>query len=59
MKDYLRDLKVINDLVERCISDIQEYADLQKDSQYQEDILIVTTDNRGGFKDFREKVLAS
>ena len=37
MNACLRDLKVVNDLAERCIKDIQEYADLAKDSQYRED----------------------
>ena len=58
MKACLRDLKVVNDLAERCIKDIQEYADLAKDSQYREDILIVATDHRGVFQDLRKRALA-
>ena len=58
MNACLRDLKVVNDLAERCIKDIQEYADLAKDSQYREDILIVATDHRGVFQDLRKRALA-
>ena len=58
MHACLRDLKVVNDLAERCIKDIQEYADLAKDSQYREDILIVATDHRGVFQDLRKRALA-
>ena len=32
MKECLYDLKVVNDLAEQCIKDIQEYAELAKDS---------------------------
>ena len=53
VKDYLRDLKVVNDLPERCIKYIQEFVDLAKDSHYQEDILIVAKNNWGIFKDLR------
>ena len=52
-------LKVINDLKYGCINNIQEYTNFTKDSQYQEDILIVATDNRGVFKDFRKRALAA
>ena len=48
MKKCIMDLKVVNDTAERCIKDIQEYANLAKYSQYQEDILLVRTDHRGG-----------
>ena len=52
------ELKAVNDLAERCIKDIQEYADLAKDSQYQEDILIVATDHRAAFQDLTKRALA-
>ena len=45
MLDILKDLKVVNDLAERCIKDIEEYADITKDSQYREDILLVVSDH--------------
>ena len=32
MKECLYDLKVVNDLAEQCIKDIQEYAEMAKDS---------------------------
>ena len=31
MRDVIKDLKVANDLAERCIKDIQEYANLAKE----------------------------
>ena len=58
IKDWLRDLKVVNDLAERCIKDFQEYADLEKESQYQEDVLVVAKDHRGVLKDLRKRALA-
>ena len=54
----IEQLKVVNDLAERCIKDIQEYADLAKDSRYQEDILVVASDHRGIFQDLRKQALA-
>lgn len=41
IKGSLHVLKVVNDLAEQCVKDIQEYADLAKDSHYQQDIPIV------------------
>ena len=58
MKNCLEDLKVVNDVAERCIKDIQEYADLAKDSQYKEDILIVATDHRAAFQDLSKRALS-
>lgn len=58
IKTCLQDLKVVNDLAERCIKDIQEYADLAKDSKYQEDIVLIATDHRGVFQDLRKQSLA-
>ena len=45
IKTCLQDLKVVNDLAERYIKDVQEYADLAKDSKYQEDIVLIATDH--------------
>ena len=59
MKNCLQDLKVVNDIAERCIKDILDYADLAKDSQYQEDIVIVATDHRGILQDLRKQALAN
>ena len=57
MKTCVSDLKVVNDVAERCIKDIQEYADAAKDSKYQDDILLVATDHRGIFQDLRKEAL--
>ena len=53
MKNILNDLKVVNDLAERCIQDIQEYCKLTMDPNYREDILLIATDHRGVFQDLR------
>ena len=55
MLRVLKDLKVVNDLAERCIKDIQEYADLSKDSAHRNNILLVVSDHRGVFQDFGQK----
>ena len=57
MRRALSDLKVVNDLAERCIKDIQNYADLTKDSKYRNDILRIATDHRGVFQDLRKGAL--
>ena len=58
MKAIIKELKVVNDLTERCIKDIQMYADLAKNLQYQEDILIIATYHRGVFQGLRKEALA-
>ena len=57
--EYLRlrevlDLKVVNDLAERCVKDVQDYAKLARDSKHHEDILMVVSDHRGVFNDLRK-----
>ena len=37
----LHDIKVVNDQAGCCIKDIQEYAEMAKDSKHHEDILLV------------------
>ena len=58
MKGCLKDLKVVNDLAERCAKDIKEYGNQKRDYQYQEDIMIVHKDHLGIFKDLRKQALA-
>ena len=53
----LKDLKVVNDLAERCIKDIQEYTNLSKDSAHKDNILLVVADHRGVFQDLRKQSL--
>ena len=47
MRAIIKDLKVVNYVAERYIKDIRECADLAKDSQQREDILIVATKLKG------------
>ena len=57
MLKVLKDLKVVNELAERCIQDIEVFANAAKDSQYREDILLVVSDHRGVFQDLRKQAL--
>ena len=57
MKEFQCDLKVVNDLANPCIKDIQEYVDLTKGCQCEKDMLIVAADHRGVFKDLRKSEL--
>ena len=54
---FLRDLKVVNDLAERCVSAIQTYRNMAKDSEHRDEILLVASDHRGVFKDLRKQAL--
>lgn len=58
MKESQCDLKVVNDLANPRIKDIQEYVDLTKGSQCEKDMIIVAADHRGVFKDLRKSELA-
>ena len=57
METFLLDLKVVNDLAERCVSDVQNYKDMAKDSEHGNEILIVAGDHRGVFQDLRKQAL--
>ena len=57
MRKILGDIKVVNDLAERCVKDVQTYADLAKDSEYREDILVIASDHRGVLQDLRKQAL--
>ena len=57
--DWLKDLKVVNDCVERCIKDITEYANAAQDSQHRDDILLVVEDHRSVMKDITRDGLAN
>ena len=58
MKEFLCNLKMVNDLAQQCIRDIQENSNLAMEPQYQEDILIVGMDHREVFKNLRKRALA-
>ena len=53
----LHDLKVVNDFAEWRIKDIEEYANVAKDSAHRDSILLVATDHRGVFQDLRKTSL--
>ena len=57
-KDFLSDLKVVNDAAERCNKDVTEYADMARDSAHRENILLVVNDHRGVFQELRREALA-
>ena len=45
MDGFIRDLKVVNDLAERCVKDVQDYKNTAKDSVHREEILKVVIDD--------------
>lgn len=57
MELFLRDLKVVNDLAERCVKDITEYRNMARDPEHRDDILMVTSDHRKVFRDIRKQGL--
>ena len=54
---FLRDLKVVNDLAERCVKDVQEYKNFSHDSSHRDEILMVASDHRKIFRDLRKHKL--
>ena len=57
LKTSLSDLKVVSDVAERCIKDIQDYVEAAQNAKYRDDILIVATDHRSIFQDLRKQAL--
>ena len=58
LQTSLSDLEVVNDVAQRCIKDIQEYAEAAQDAKYRrDDILIVATDHRSIFQDLRKQAM--
>ncbi len=55
---FIQDLSVVNDVAERCIKDITEYAEMARDSAHREKILLVVNDHREVFQDLRRDALA-
>jgi len=49
---------VVNDVAERCIKDIAEYANKAKDSKHRDEILLVVNDFRGILHDKRKEAMA-
>jgi len=50
MHHLLHDLKVVNDLAERCVKDVEEFVNASKDPEHRDNILLVATDHRGALK---------
>ena len=57
MSNFIRDLKVVNDLAERCVKDIQDYKNMAKDADHRDEILTVASDHRGVFQNLRKQAL--
>ena len=53
MLDLFHDLKVVNDLAERCVKDMEEFVDTTKDVEHRDNVLLVATDHRKIFQDLR------
>ena len=58
VRDWLRDLKVVNDCCERIIQDITLYANRTKDSIHRDEILLVVEDYRFILRELTRKALA-
>ena len=52
---FVKYLKVTNDTAERCIGHVTRYRNTAKDSQYNEDTLLVAGDHRGVLQDLRRQ----
>ena len=57
IEHILHDLKVVNDLAERCVKDVEDFANAAKDPVHRDNILLVATDHRGVFQDLRKAAL--
>ena len=57
IETFLHDLKVVNDLAERCVGAVQTYRNMAKDSVHRDEILLVASDHRGVFNDLRKQAL--
>ena len=57
MLDLFHDLKVVNDLAERCVKDMEEFVDTTKDVEHRDNVLLVATDHRKIFQDLRKSAL--
>ena len=47
---FFKDLRVVSDLVERCIKDIQDHAHLVKHSVFRNDAFLAVSDDLGSSK---------
>ena len=54
MQNLLFDLKVVNDLAERCVKDVEDFANASKDPEHRDNVILVATDHRGLFKDLEK-----
>ena len=57
MQNFLFDLKVVNDLAERCVKDVEDFANASKDPEHRDNVILVATDHRGLFKDLKKSSL--
>ena len=45
MQNLLFDLKVVNDLAERCVKDVEDFANASKDPEHRDNVILVATDH--------------
>ena len=50
MIKFFKDLRVVSDLAERCIKDIQDYAHFVKHSAFRNDTFLAVSDDLGSSK---------
>ena len=49
MQNLVFDLMVVNDLAERCVMDVENFANGSKDPEHEDNVILVATDHRGLF----------
>ena len=57
MLDLFHDLKLVNNLAEHCVKDMEEFINFSKDEEHRNNILFVATDHREIFQDLRKSSL--
>ena len=57
MLDLFHDLKVVNNLAEHCVKDMEEFINFSKDEEHRKNILFVAADHRKVFQDLRKSSL--
>ena len=47
LRTFCKDLRVVNDLAERAVKDVQDFAQMTRDPADRDNVILVATDHRG------------
>ena len=47
LKEFCRDIQVVNDAAERAVKDVAEYAQMTRDPKHRDNVILVANDHRG------------